>query len=427
VPIRLLAAGDMHLGRRPARLPDELAGEGRRYGPSAAWQRTVDQAIEHAVDIVALAGDVVEQEDDFFEAYRDLKAGVERLAAAGITVIGVSGNHDVQVLPRLAAEIQSFRLLGAGGDWEVFEFADGQARLTIHGWSFPHKQVRTSPLAGHRFERGEGIHLGLLHCDRDQRDSVYAPVTSGELAAAGLDGWLLGHIHRPDALTAPNPSGYLGSLSGLHPGEHGVRGPWLIEIEHGRIQRVEQWPLAPLQWQRMVLDLTGIEQPEDALGRLLREIETLEAELNRRHQPPLAVGLRIRLTGRTGLGGAVAEALSGEANVSGSHACVYFIESVIVATRPETDLAELAEREQGNYLGLLARRLQVLDGPAEDHERQRLIEGARRQLESTIDQPRWAGLDRPSMDDDQLADQLADTGIRLLEDLIRQRHPEAGQ
>ena len=76
-----------------------------------------------------LAGDVVEQEDDFYEAYGDLRRGVDRLAAAGVPVLGVSGNHDVQVLPRLADAVPGFRLLGRGGAWEARDVADLAAFL----------------------------------------------------------------------------------------------------------------------------------------------------------------------------------------------------------------------------------------------------------------------------------------------------------
>jgi DNA repair exonuclease SbcCD nuclease subunit len=431
MPIRLLAVGDMHLGRQPSRLPVELAGEGRRYGPAEAWIRTVDRAIEEKVDIVALAGDLVEKDDDYFEAYRDLRAGIERLSDEGITVVGVTGNHDVLVLPRLAEELDDFRLLGAGGEWEVLQFGNGEERLTLHGWSFPRKQVATSPLQGHAFKRGDGVNLGLLHCDRDQRDSRYAPVSSDELQAAGLDGWLLGHIHRPDELSAPNPSGYLGSLSGLHPGEHGTRGPWLIEIEHGRIAAVAQWPLAPIEWRRIELDLSGIEEAEDARGRLLHQMRDIEEELQNRRHPPQALGLRVHLVGRTNLAVAAAERLSPkvdkEENVATSHELHAFVEKIVVATRPEIDLEELVENERGKYPALVAQRLLILGRSDDDEQRKQLIEGARRRLEPTIDQSRWAGLDRPELDDEWITDWLTDTGARVLEDLLNQKREEVRQ
>ena len=110
--MKILAIGDIHLGRTPSRLPSELAERAKEFGPAEAWRRSVDMALECGVRAVLLAGDVVEREDDFFEAYRELSSGVERLTEKGVEVIGVAGNHDVKVLPRLANQIPSFRCSG---------------------------------------------------------------------------------------------------------------------------------------------------------------------------------------------------------------------------------------------------------------------------------------------------------------------------
>jgi len=416
--IKLLAVGDMHLGRRPSRLPDDLAGDGDRYGPAEAWRRIVRHAIEQDVDVVALAGDLVERNDDFFEAYPLLKQGVEDLAGKGIAVVGVVGNHDVRVLPRLAEELQNFDLLGADGQWQTRSYGQGENTITLHGWSFPSRHYDQSPLAGVQLERGPGLNLGLLHCDRDARDSRYAPVTSTELEAAGLDGWLLGHIHKPDELTVQHPSGYLGSISGLHPGEHGVRGPWLIETLDGRIEHVEQVRLAPLHWERMELDLTGIEQADQAESRLIRQIEALDDRLDEHEQPPEAVGIRLRLTGRTNRATEVLQQLADGLRNNPSTRRHVFIEKFETHTRPEQDLEQLAEK--GNHIGLLARRLLLLDRPADDPVRRQLLEGARQRLQGIMDEPRWVGLDRADLDHETVAEQLRDTGARVLEKLILQ-------
>ena len=83
--INLLAIGDIHLGRRPTRVPEDvLESVGlRELTPAAAWRRAVEKALSLEVDAVLLAGDVVEQNDDFYEAYGDLAEGVERLTGAG--------------------------------------------------------------------------------------------------------------------------------------------------------------------------------------------------------------------------------------------------------------------------------------------------------------------------------------------------------
>ena len=127
-------------------------------------------------------------------------------------------------------------LLGKGGTWEAATLEGDGEKVTLWGWSFPAQQGTRSPLSDAGFPRGPGPNLGLLHCDRDQAGSPYAPVMSRELEAAGLDGWLLGHIHVPDALTAPSPSGYLGSVTGANPGEAGAHGrPAQQGARHGPV------------------------------------------------------------------------------------------------------------------------------------------------------------------------------------------------
>ena len=422
--MKILAVGDIHLGRIPSRLPVELAARARRYGPAAAWERTVEAAVQANVRAVLLAGDVVDREDDFFEAYGALAQGVKYLTDAEIGVMGVVGNHDVKVLPRLANEIPAFRLLGANGHWETAEIADGGESVTIWGWSFPKARVFQSPLPDTPFERHAGLNVGLLHCDRDTGASPYAPVASSELERAGLDGWLLGHIHVPDALTAASPNGYLGSLTGLNRGETGARGPWLIGISGGSIAEVQQLPLAPLRWQRLDVDIEGIAEPADAKGMLLADLRALDEEITAADHGPDAVGLDVRLCGRSRFGAsAVAEFSDEDRGVvyTGTGGAHYFIESINADTRPEIDLEQLAQR--GNPPGLLAQRLLWLEQPEGHPERQRLIARARKRLEAESKQPKWSGLGEPVEADP--VEWLRKAGYRALEKLLAQS-PEQG-
>ncbi len=419
---KLLAVGDLHLGRRSSRLPDGLAANAAGLGPAGAWRRVVDYALEAPVHALLMAGDVVEHEDDFFEGYRELEAGVRRLVEAGIRVLGVAGNHDVQVLPRLADQLPGFELLGRGGQWQVATLEAAGERLRVWGWSFPERQVRYSPLAGQRFERGEGVNLGLLHGDRDQAGSPYAPFSSRELAATGLDGWLLGHIHAPDALQLPGPQGYLGSVTGMDPGEPGDHGPWLLSLQHGRIAAIEQQVLAPLRWQPLTLELDGLDAPQQARERLLALLRDLDTRLVQCARPPLAAGLRLTLTGRSRLAGAVADLLEGsrgEALWQGRGGTEYFIEGLRLEALPEIDLATLAGRSDPP--GLLARRLLLLQRPRDDAERRALIESARERFRHSLRDSRWQLLaeDDP-LDDEAVAQRLREAGLRLLEQLQAQ-------
>ena len=390
--MKILAVGDIHLGRTPSRLPSDLSP--RELGPAEAWRRTVEVALEAEVAAVLLAGDVVDRDEDFFEAYRELESGVRRLADEGIAVIGVAGNHDVEVLPRLVRHIPRFRLLGAGGKWESCRIAEGEEAVTLWGWSFPRARFAASPLADQRFERLPGINLGLLHCDRDAGvDSPYAPVGGQELQRAGLDGWLFGHIHRPDALSAASPSGYLGSLSGLDRGEPGPRGPWMIRVAEGRIVEVSHLPLAPLRWEVLEVDLEGIGDAAEARERLLAAMVALDERVSSATVAPRAVGLSVTFTGRTAFGSAATEAIPAEdrsAIHNGTAGTRFFIHRMDADTRPEVDLDELARRR--DPVGLLAARLLRLELPEGDPERERLVELARRRLASQSAKPVWRGV-----------------------------------
>ena len=422
--MKILAVGDMHLGRIPGSLPTDLGGS--ELGPAAAWDRVVKTAVSEAVAAVVLAGDVVDSDDDFFEAYRVLESGVRELADADIDIVGVAGNHDVKVLPRLAAQIPEFRLLGAGGQWESCRIAEGADAVTLWGWSFPQTRVSHSPLPKQPFERRPGLNLGLLHCDRDAgSDSTYAPVRGAALAAAGLDGWLLGHIHKPDVLTADAPSGYLGSLTGLDRSESDDHGPWLLTFADGRLDTVEQLSLAPLRWQALEVDLSDIEDAVRAKDRLLAAVRELDRRLASVTQPPSAVGLSVRFTGRTGFSHAAMAELSLEDRdhtYAGAAGTRYFIARLDTDTRPVIDLNVLAKRQ--DPAGLLAARLLWLDRPPGDPERDALVDAARRQLDDQAGKPVWQGLNGTEGDVDPVA-WLRRAAIRALDQLLAQNAEDA--
>ena len=418
MPVRILAIGDLHLGRRPSRIP-AAADPAARLTPAAAWQRCVERAIQGRADAVLLAGDVVEDSDDLYEAFPDLRRGVERLAAHDIPVAGVCGNHDGTVLPRLAESLPAFRLLGRDGTWEDTELAG----VEVLGWSFPGTTAPDSPLAQPLPpRRGSRPRIGLLHCDRDQTGSRYAPVRSADLQAADTDAWLLGHIHRPDALAGPRPIGYLGSVLGLDPGEPGPRGPWWIRVDGpGRIE-AEHLPLAPLRWEALTVSADDISHADELHPRVMAALDGLHLELSRAGTEAQAVGCRLRITGRPAAAAGIEIRLQatglGELHEvrDGVH---YFVESVRVATEPPLDLERLAEGS--DPVGLLARRLLVLRRAPDDAERAELIRRARTELETVPGQRTYWNLDAPELDEARIAEILEQAARRALEQLLEQQ------
>ena len=415
---RLLAVGDLHLGRTPAALHADLQPRRAELGPEAAWRRCVATAIEHEVDGVVMSGDVVERSRDLLVAYGDLKQGIDQLAQAGIPVLAVAGNHDTLVLPRLAAEIDQLELLGAGGRWETRSIGT----LQILGWSFPHSHVSRSPLEDLPSLDDPSRTIGLLHCDRDQMDSPYAPVSRRELDDAGLAAWLLGHIHQPDRLEGPRPSGYLGSVSALRASETGARGPWLLDWNGHEIQTTHI-ALAPLRFDAMDLDLSDVADPDDLPTAAVRLGQTHLQRLHGTGELPDVIGLRVRLTGtcrfERQLTDTVQQMLA-DSRPWQEGPVQFYLQRIDIATDAAQDLERLAR--QSDPCGLLAQRLLILADPAhQDHDA--LLEQGRATLLDVAQRKEFRALPA-DLDREEVRHWLEQAGRQALNQLLAQKAPD---
>jgi hypothetical protein len=377
----LLLVGDLHLGRRPARLPEGL-GEwslgADELTPAAAWQAVVERAIRDGVDALILAGDVVEADNARFEAFGRLEDGVRRLVHAGVRVCAVAGNHDVEALPRLADLIPDFELLGRGGSWEQLTL-EGRAGPAVHllGWSFPVPRFSSSPLESATLPPApeDGLpRIGVMHCEVDSR-GPYAPVTRAELESAPVDGWFLGHVHAPSSL--------------------------------------------PLRWEELSVSVDALTSAGELLPALDAAIRDLHAGMAPSHDGLKAVGCRVVLSGASKLHRELRSALrQGEPETLRRKLddVLYFVDKIIDRSRPSLDLMRLAGEDHPR--ALLARRLLALEQGGD--EAAELIGRARRELTRIVDEPYWAHLERTELDDDQVRRLLLEAGLEALEELLKQ-------
>ena len=417
----ILAIGDVHLGTACSGVPEDVSSwgvDGNELTPAAALRASVEFAIEQEVDAVLFAGDVVENTNARFEAMVPLEECIQRLLGAGIQVIAVAGNHDVEALPRLASLIGGFTLLGAGGEWEsrVIE-RDGAICAEVIGWSFGERRVRHSPVAQLLSEPIDFAapavpRIGLLHADLNASGGIYAPIRQAELDEAGFDAWLLGHIHKPsiESLSSPvdgKPKGYLGSLVGLDPSETGPHGPWLLSVRAGGKPRMEHVPLAPLRWEHVPVSVDRLEHVDDVPDLLLREAECLVHRIRDEGPAPCALGLRVQLTGASSRKEEIRQRIAvGEWKdlrrvVDGT---AVFFNKIIDAISVRLDLEEIAKGEDPP--ALIAQRLLSLGcGDARSDE---LLEKARAALSDEADNGRW----RPVQNHRNAADPLAAAALR---------------
>ena len=101
--MKILCAADVHIGRRPSRLPERI--DTGSLSCARAWEAIVDRAISEKVDLLLVAGDLVDEKNRYYEAAGPVEAGVRALADAGIELIAVAGNHDVYALMTQAQEL----------------------------------------------------------------------------------------------------------------------------------------------------------------------------------------------------------------------------------------------------------------------------------------------------------------------------------
>lgn len=434
-PVRIVLTGDLHVGRRPSRVADE--GLCRRSSCAAAWSAVVDLALHERADVVAVSGDLVDRENRFYEAFGPLERGLRRLSEAGIDTVAVAGNHDFDVLPRLADQLSAtrFRLLGRGGRWERHTIErDGRPILHVDGWSFPAESVLDNPLRNLMpAPPADGLPaLGLLHGDLDAPSSKYAPLTLAELRSTCHRFWLLGHVHKPALHEADGCCSvlYPGSPQGMDPGETGAHGPWLLDVNGQTRLRPRHVPTCRVRYERLEVDVGGAATVDDVRGRVLKGLRNHLDAVCEGCGPLEYVSCRLVLTGRTPLHRQlrrIATEMAADLEIPVG-AVIARIEKVDVETRPAIDLDELARG--GGPPGALARLLCDLQTGSREPATVALIDQLVRELAGVWEARPYLPLNatsdaerppEPAPDEARARRILLDQGMVLLDELLAQK------
>jgi DNA repair protein SbcD/Mre11 len=415
--LRILCASDLHIGRRPSRI-------GGAAGISAAtgWLDLVERAVGDAVDVVLLAGDVVDQDNRFFEAYGPLETGIRRLRDAGIPLVAVAGNHDHRTLHDVAGAVGHDHLvvLGRSG-WQRWTLRDaaGVARLHVDGWSFPDTTYRGNPAERYGLLRpDDGAPLvGLLHCDLDAGPSAYAPVPARTLTALPPAAWVLGHVHAAGLRPTPEdvPLLYAGSLLALDPGEPGAHGAWLLEIGDAAAPRFRQIPLSRVRYDAVSVDVGGVDDEAQLRARVAAALgRHLDAVLEAGAGPLEVLCCRLRLTGRTALHARVAAVLGTVSDLdvaSVSSIRVVVEPRVANETEPALDLVAL-----GTGRGATAALARIVAGGPVDAE---LLQHAAQAAAAAAGRGEFGALGIVEASDAAVETIVRRQASRLLDELVR--------
>ena len=339
-----------------------------------AFDAIVDLCLERGAAFLLVAGDVYDGAERGLRAQLRFRDGLARLNAAGIASFVVHGNHDpvatgwsaVGSWPELATIFSS-------DDVEVHEIVrDGVRLATVQGISYA--TAATTENLALRFHRpdGEGLHVGLLHCNvqgvADGYDN-YSPCTLDDLRATGLDYLALGHIHQRRVLAGAPGVGpwivYAGNTQARSPRrtEQEPKGATVVYVEGESVERLEFVACDSVRYLEVELAADTFED----LGSLGDALESTAAD-----SLSLADGrsviLRVRLTGRSPIHRDLSRAeslkdllLALRDNAPAAPFCWW--DSIDDATTPPLDLDDL--RRRGDFAADL---LDVADEIINDEE-----------------------------------------------------------
>lgn len=102
--MKILVTSDLHLS---SRIWSHRPIEGDSY---YSWEQIVNLALEHEVDAIILAGDILDKQVNVSEPIHKLLAGVTRLLEHKVSVYYTQGQHEYQASPWLQASTEAIWL-----------------------------------------------------------------------------------------------------------------------------------------------------------------------------------------------------------------------------------------------------------------------------------------------------------------------------
>ena len=346
--LHILHGADLHLDAPFAGLSAERARQ-RRSELRELPRRLAELARERGADLVLLSGDLFDGSDPYAETAQALSRA---LGQTGCPVFIAPGNHDPYG-PR-----SPYALLPWPENVHIFRTAAMEAvplpRLgcTVWGAAFTGVSREDSPLAGFAAPKDGGVHIGVHHADVEGKGR-YAPVTLAEGAASGRTYLALGHIHACSGLQKAGETAwaYPGCPEGRGFDELGEKGCLWVTVDGASVEAAFL-PLARRRYRRVEVDVTGADNPGDALLSAL----------------PADAGddiLRVALTGESGVEGLDLAALK----VLAETRC--WSAQVLDRTAVRRDLWSRAEED--TLTGLFLRQMRLrLEGAEDGAERERL-------------------------------------------------------
>jgi DNA repair protein SbcD/Mre11 len=268
---RFVHTADVHLDSplatlalRDPELADLIGGATRK-----AFVAVIDLCLVEQVDALLIAGDLYDGEQTSMKTARFLADQLRRLHEAGVATFVIRGNHDAE--SRITRELtlpDSVKVFA--GRAEAVTLGRGGLEIAVHGVSFAQKHAPESLLPKFRPPAAGAVNIGMLHTSLggSPAHGLYAPCGLADLDGAGFDYWALGHIHQRFEERGRAAIVMPGNPQGRDINEAGPKSATLVAISDDRKVTIEQRLTGVAQFERLRVDLTGVDDRREALARI---------------------------------------------------------------------------------------------------------------------------------------------------------------
>lgn len=265
-------------------LPSELFGQ-IKNAIQLSFEKAVNFAIDHDVDLVLLAGDTFDSIHPTPQSKIFFANQIKRLVDRQIQVVMVLGNHDYsQIDDLLLNESPYFKIIGSNEQIEQADFmTKSQYKYRVVGFSYQHNHITEDIIAKYPPKSTSIYTIGLAHAGMKQSSvdqNNYAPFTLNEVKDLNYDYFALGHIHLRQVLSQEPWIVYSGNLQGRHVNEKDAKGFYFCQVdEQSQNTQLQFIDVSPIVWQTVDLIL---DEPFKSTTKLCAKIQNLLADNNLR-------------------------------------------------------------------------------------------------------------------------------------------------
>ncbi len=250
-----------------------------------SFEKAVNFAIDHDVDLVLLAGDTFDSIHPTPQSKIFFANQIKRLVYRQIQVVMVLGNHDYsQIDDLLLNESPYFKIIGSNEQIEQVDFmTKSQYKYRVVGFSYQHNHITEDIIAKYPPKSTSIYTIGLAHAGMKQSSvdqNNYAPFTLNEVKDLNYDYFALGHIHLRQVLSQEPWIVYSGNLQGRHVNEKDAKGFYFGQVdEQSQNTQLQFIDVSPIVWQTVDLIL---DEPFKSTTKLCAKIQNLLADNNLR-------------------------------------------------------------------------------------------------------------------------------------------------